>query len=72
MPYNYSKLIGRMAEKGKSRKETAREGANISPQSFFKKLSNRTSFNQNQINGICAYLEIPLNEIPDYFFCWLS
>ena len=72
MPYDYSKLIGRIAEKGKTKEETAKYGAGISPQCFFKKLANKTKFNQDQIRNTSKYLEIPIEEIPNYFFSWKS
>lgn len=72
MLYDYSKLIGRIAEKGKTKEEAAKLGAHITPQSFFEKLANKTRFNQNQIIGLCTFLDIPINEIGDYFFSWIS
>ena len=72
MQYNYNKLLGRIADKGITKEEAAKFGAHISRQSFFKKMTNKTRFNQNQILGLCTLLDIPINEIGDYFFCWNS
>lgn len=65
--YDYSKLIGRIAEKfGTRGKFAARLGKSESLISM--KLDNKAVFKQPEITAWCEALEIELNEIPDYFF----
>lgn len=67
MPYNYSKLIGRMAEMGETRESLSRK-IGLSSVSLRAKLQNKTQFKQGDIAAISEVLEIPADEIVHYFF----
>lgn len=67
MTYNYSKLIGRIAEKGFTR-ESLSENVGISPMSLYNKLHSKSYFNQLEIDKIAELLDIESAEIPFYFF----
>ena len=69
--YDYSKLLGRMREKGYTQ-ETLAIKIGISPASMNIKLCNKSDFKQSEIKTICVILEIPFDEIPLYFFCDLT
>ena len=66
--YDYSKLLGRMREKGYTQESLAHE-AGISPATLNAKLCNKSDFKQSDIKNICTILSIPYVEIPAYFFC---
>ena len=65
--YNYSKLIGRIAEKGFTR-ESLSENVGISPMALYNKLHSKSYFNQLEIDKIAELLDIESAEIPFYFF----
>ena len=65
--YNYSKLLGRMREKGVTQEDAAEKmGKNAA--TFSRKLNNLNYFTQSEISILCRVLEIPDTEIGDYFF----
>ena len=67
MKYNYSKLLGRIRERGLTQEQLAKElGKNKS--TISAKLNNQFSFTQDEMDDICRILEIPNDEIPEYFF----
>lgn len=67
MPYNYSKLIGRMAEKGETRESLSKK-IGLSSVSLRAKLQNKTQFKQSDIAAISEILDIDADEIARYFF----
>ena len=64
---DYSKLKGRILEKGLNQKELASK-IGISEGQFCKKLSGEYVFKQSEIVRICEVLNIENNLIGDYFF----
>ena len=67
MKYNYSKLLGRMKECGFTQQRLAR-AIGISEYSLNAKLNNKFSFKQEEMDAICRALDIPNEEIGEYFF----
>ena len=65
--YDYSKLLGRMKEQKLTQVQLA-ETIEMSEGSLNAKLKNKRDFKQDEIIGVSKVLNIPLNEIPDYFF----
>ena len=67
MPYNYSKLLGRIVEKVGTRANFA-EKLGLSERSMSLKLNGRVGWKQTEISKACEILEILPAEIPAYFF----
>ena len=67
MEFDYSKLRGRMRERGLTQEEVA-IGSQMSPSTFSLKLNNQSNFSQDDICNIANILEIPHVEIGVYFF----
>ena len=65
--YDYSKLLGRIKEKGFTLKEFAKI-IGINPSTLSIKLSGKAYFTQKEIEKICQALDICGNEIGLYFF----
>ena len=67
--FNYNKVRGRIKEKLKSEAKFA-EKLEISQASLSAKFNNRTDFTASEIFRAADpdVLDIPLNEIGDYFF----
>lgn len=66
--FDYSKLIGRIAEMGYTHKRLAIE-AGITPTTFGKKLNNKSTFDAPEIVNICYILGLsPENDANRYFF----
>lgn len=67
MKYNYSKLLGRIKECGLTQEQLAKAiGKNKS--TISAKINGQFSFTTKEIDDICRVLDIPNNEIGDYFF----
>lgn len=67
MPYNYSKLLGRIKECGYTQEKLAIEiGRDKS--SLSAKLNSKSAFTTKEIDCICKVLDISNSEIVDYFF----
>lgn len=66
--YDYSKLCGCIRSRNETHATVAGH-ANMGPDTFSGKINNKTEFRQKEILEICEFLKIPLNEIPEYFFC---
>ena len=67
MNYNYSKLLGRIKERGLTQEQLAKEiGKNKS--TISAKINNQFSFTQDEMDAICRVLDIPNDEIGEYFF----
>ena len=67
MPYDYSKLIGMIVEKFKTRYNFA-AALGLSERSLSLKLNGKVSWTQKEIAKACELLAIPDTEIPFYFF----
>lgn len=67
MPYNYSKLLGRIAEKTGTQSNFA-ERMGLSERSISLKLNGKVGWKQNEIIKACEVLSIRESEIPAYFF----
>ena len=67
MAKQYSKLRGRIVEKFGSQREFA-AALGKSEQVIVAKLAGRSQFTQDEIITWCNLLEIPADEIVDYFF----
>lgn len=65
--FNYSKLSGRIAEKGYTLEQLS-SLIGISRTSLYKKLKGESNFTQEEIYKIVDLLCIPVSEIPVYFF----
>ena len=65
--FDYSKLKGRMAEKGVTQKQLATL-LNISENALSNKFKGVSAFNSKEIAMICNHLDIPNTEIGIYFF----
>lgn len=67
MPYNYSKLLGRIVEKVGTQSNFA-DKVGLSERSVSLKLNGKVGWKQSEIAKACEVLAICDNEIPDYFF----
>lgn len=67
MPYTYNKLRGRIIEKYGTQEKFA-EALDITKQWLSAKMTGKRPFNQIEIKQYCSLLDIPDNEISDYFF----
>ena len=65
--YNYSKLLGKMREKGYTQEALASE-IGVSASTLNKKLKQKSQFTQDEITNTLVALGEPLNSIPAYFF----
>lgn len=65
--YDYAKLYGRMREKGYTQAGLAKE-IGISETSMNLTLNNKRDFRQNEILKISEVLEIPAENLEEYFF----
>lgn len=67
MAFDYSKLRGRIKEIYGTQDAFA-EAIGIGRVSLSEKLNNKVEFRQREINKSCEVLEIPIDEMTDYFF----
>lgn len=67
MPYDYSKLIGIIIEKFKTRGNFATV-LGLSERSLSLKLNGKVSWTQKEITKACELLSISGADIPAYFF----
>ena len=68
MGFDYSKLLGRIKEKGLTQNELAvKIGRDKS--SLSAKLNGKSAFTTVEIDNICKVLDISNGEIVEYFFC---
>ena len=65
--YDYSKLLGRMRERGETQDSMAAK-IKISACSMNQKLNNKSDFKQSEIYNISGILGIPLADVQEYFF----
>lgn len=64
---DYSKLLGRMKEKGYTQKSVAGE-IGVSESHLCQKMAGRYVFTQKDIQNICDLLDINGEDIGTYFF----
>lgn len=69
LQYDYSKLLGRMREKGYTQEKLARS-IGISECSVNFSLNNKRNFRQDEIIKITGALDIPNEKIEEYFFAY--
>ena len=67
MEFDYSKLLGRIKEKGFTQESLAKL-IGITPGVMSMKLNNQSNFKQKEIFAICDALDISVSEIGEYFF----
>lgn len=67
MPYNYSKLLGRIVEKVGTQGEFA-AAIGLSERSVSLKLNGKVGWKQTEIEKACEILSIDRECIGDYFF----
>ena len=67
MKFDYSKLLGKIKEKGLTQ-ETLAKTIGITPGSVSEKLNNKANFKQKEIFRICQTLGISDGEVGEYFF----
>ena len=67
MPYNYSKLLGRIVEKVGTQKNFA-ESIGVSERSVSLKLNGKVGWKQDEIAKACKVLSIKDEDIHSYFF----
>lgn len=67
MVYDYSKLRGKIIEKFGNNSNFANK-LGISERTLSLKLHNKIAFKQTEIDNAVNLLEIPITEIPEYFF----
>lgn len=67
MNYDYSKLIGAIAEKFKTRASFA-TSMGMGECTLSLKLNNRTEWSQDEMKKAMDLLKEPYSEIPSYFF----
>ena len=65
--YDYSKLLGRMKERGYTQAALAKE-IGISETSLNLRLNNKLRFSQDEILKSCDSLGVPRDSLGDYFF----
>lgn len=65
--YDFSKLIGRIKEKGYTQ-EAISGVISRNPCTFSQKINNRGTFTATEISAMCRVLEIEKAEIGVYFF----
>lgn len=67
LEFDFSKLLGRMREKGESQRSLA-AAIGMDKSTFNLKIRNRSEFTQCEIILICNKLSIPYAQIHLYFF----
>lgn len=65
--FNYSKLKGRIVEKNMTQNDVA-EKMDIAKSTLNLKLNNKILFSQDDIISLSKILEIPKEDIGQYFF----
>lgn len=67
MVYDYSKLSGKIVEVLETRSEFARS-MGLSERTISLKMNNAVPWKQTEISKACLLLNIPFEEVQDYFF----
>lgn len=65
--YDYSKLLGRLAERGLKQYDLAKE-LGITSYSVYKKLNSKSEFKQQEILHLINFLNIEPADISKFFF----
>lgn len=65
--FDYSKLRGRVKEKGYSQSQVA-DMIGIAPATYSQKINNKSVFTQDEISRIIKAVDIPMSDIGSYFF----
>lgn len=65
--FNFDKLTGRIIEKFKTRDNFATK-VPMSIPTLINKLSGRVDFKSREVVRFCELLDIPLEEIPNFFY----
>lgn len=65
--FNYSKLLGKLKEKGYTQGELA-HAINISANALSNKILGKSSFSNLEIKAICDILDISNVDVGTYFF----
>lgn len=65
--YDYSKLLGRMKEKGFTQESLAKQ-LGISACSLNFSLKNKRDFKQEEMLKACEILGIPTSQLPEFFY----
>jgi transcriptional regulator with XRE-family HTH domain len=68
MAYDFSKLLGRIKEYGYTQESLA-NAIGKDKSTLCSKLNNKGEFKAAEIDDICRKLDIPNDEIGNYFFC---
>lgn len=68
MPYDFSKLLGRIKEYGYTQESLA-NAIGKDKSTLCSKLNNKGEFKSVEIDDICRLLDISNDEIGSYFFC---
>ena len=66
--YDYSKLLGKIKEKGLTCADFA-DKIGVSPPTLSLKLSNKAFFKQNEMKKTSEIIGFDISEIGAYFFC---
>ena len=67
MAFEYRKLLGRIVEIFNTRRAFA-EAMGISEKTLTFKLSGQSGWTQQEMLKACELLQIPKEQLPDYFF----
>ncbi|MBR2226736.1 MAG: DUF739 family protein [Bacteroidales bacterium] len=67
MPYNYSKLVGKITEVFGTQLRFA-EAMGLSERTISLKLNSKVEWKQREMSKACGLLGIPVIDIPAYFF----
>jgi transcriptional regulator with XRE-family HTH domain len=67
MAFNYLKLRGRIREKGYTQRDVA-NAIGKTTGTLSDKLNNKATFTMKEVDDICKLLDIPNEEIGNYFF----
>lgn len=67
MPYNYSKLVGKITEVFGTQLRFA-EAMGLSERTISLKLNSKVEWKQREMTKACGLLGISVTEIPAYFF----
>lgn len=67
MPYDYSKLSGKIVEKFSTQAKFA-DAMGLSERSISLKLNGKVGWKQAEITRACELLSLSLTDVPSYFF----
>lgn len=71
MLFDYSQLINRIVDTGKTFQDIA-SAAGISKDTLISKLMNKEEFSQDEMRSVCDFLNIPPSDIAACFFTEIS